>query len=190
MISKMFQKKNYIQEIFLKKTNLNFMKKPAVFLDRDGVLNVDNGYIVKVDEFIWINGAKEAIYLLNNFGYLVFVVTNQSGIARGYYDEKDVKLLHEYMNKCLDEVDAVINDFFYSPYHPSDKSGKYKHLKHLRKPKVGMLEAACDKWDVDKKNSFMIGDKEKDIKCAKNFGIKGYLFEENNLLKFIEKIVK
>ena len=190
MILMMLIRINYIQEIFLKKTNLNLMKRPAVFLDRDGVLNIDNGYIFKVDDFIWIDGAREAIKLLNKFGFYVFVVTNQSGIARGYYTEDDVKLLHKYMNKNLNEVNAIINDFFYSPFHPSDKSGKYKHLKHLRKPNIGMLQDACNKWDIDINKSFLVGDKQKDIECAKNFGIKGYLFKENNLLKFIENILK
>jgi len=166
------------------------MKKPAVFLDRDGVLNKDKGYIYKISDFEWIEGAQEAIKILKHMGYLVFVATNQSGIGRGFYKEEDVINLHNYINKSLNKIDTKIDDFFYSPYHYSDKSAKFKNVKHFRKPETGMLELAYEKWPFNKDLSFMIGDNETDILCAKNFGIKGFLFKENNLLKFIKKILK
>ena len=163
------------------------MKKPAVFLDRDGVLNKDKKYVHKISDFEWIDGAQESIKLLNKKGYFVFVVTNQSGIGRGFYSDEDVLHLHKHINIELSKINAKIDDFFYSPYHHSDSSGKFEHLKHLRKPNIGMLEAACKKWPVIKEMSLIIGDKEVDMLCAKNFGIKGFLFKESNLLKFIEK---
>lgn len=163
------------------------MKKPAVFLDRDGVLNKDKNYVYKINDFEWIEGAQESIKLLNKKGYLIFVITNQSGIGRGFYSEDDVHRIHKYINLELSKIDAKIDDFFYSPYHESDNSGKFEHLKHLRKPNIGMIEAACRKWPVIKETSLVIGDKEIDMICAKNFGIKGFLFKESNLLNFIIK---
>ena len=163
------------------------MKKPAVFLDRDGVLNKDKKYVHKISDFEWIDGAKESIRLLNKKGFFIFVVTNQSGISRGFYSEGDVCNLHKYINLELSKINTKIDEFFYSPYHHSDKSGKFEHLKHLRKPKTGMLETACKKWPIIKEKSLIIGDNETDMLCAKNFGIKGFLFKESNLLKFIEK---
>jgi D-glycero-D-manno-heptose 1,7-bisphosphate phosphatase len=163
------------------------VKKPAVFLDRDGVLNKDKKYVHKISDFEWIEGAQESIQLLKKKGYLIFVITNQSGIGRGFYGVEDVLRIHKYINLELSKIDTKIDDFFYSPYHQSDSSGKFKHLKHLRKPNIGMLEAACKKWPVIKEGSLVIGDKEVDMLCAKNFGIKGFLFKESNLLKFIKK---
>ncbi len=161
------------------------MSKPAAFLDRDGVLNIEKGYVHKIEDFEWIKGSKEAIKYLNEKGYYVFVVTNQSGISRGYYSLKDVEKLHLHMNNELRSSKAIINDFFISPYHPSN-TNLYSNLSHLRKPNTGMLELAELKWKINKRKSFMIGDKDTDIMCAKNYGIKGFLFEEENLLNFIK----
>ena len=160
------------------------MLKPAAFLDRDGVINKDKGYLYKIQEFEWVEGSKQAIKFLNDKNFHVSVVSNQSGIARGYYSEKDVKKLHEYINVELKKIGAQIDDFFISPYHPDIKK-KFRNLSHLRKPNTGMLELAFKNWQVDKKNSFLIGDKYSDIECAKNFGIPGYLFSNENLLNFI-----
>lgn len=160
------------------------MLKPAAFLDRDGVINKDKGYLFKIQEFEWVEGSKQAIKFLNDKNFHVFVVSNQSGIARGYYSEKDVKKLHKYINLELRKIGAQIDDFFISPYHPEIKK-KFEKLSHLRKPNTGMLELASKNWQVDKKNSFLIGDKNSDIECAKNFGIPGYLFSNENLLNFI-----
>ena len=161
--------------------------KPAVFFDRDGVLNKDKKYVHKIEDFEWIDGAKETIKLFNENGYHTFVITNQSGIGRGFYSKEDVCHLHDHINFELNKINAKIDDFFFSPYHHSDNSGRFNHLKHLRKPNTGMLEAACKKWTVIKNISLIIGDKEVDMQCAKNFGIKGYLFKDSNLLKFVEK---
>ena len=163
------------------------MIKPAVFLDRDGVINFDKGYVYKIEDFEWINGAINAIKFLNKRDYLVFVVTNQSGIARGYYTEQDVNNLHNYINEELMKNNALINDFFYSPYHP-DFPELYRDLSNLRKPDTGMLEMAEKKWNFEKSMSFLIGDKESDLLCAKKFGVKGYLFDQTNLLNFVRNL--
>tara|TARA_B100001057_G_C22714237_1_gene897070 strand:- start:167 stop:673 length:507 start_codon:yes stop_codon:yes gene_type:complete len=161
--------------------------KSAAFLDRDGVINVEKGYVYRIEDFDWIKGAKEAIKHLNSIDYYVFIVSNQSGISRGYYDKEDVENLHIFINQELKEHNAHIDDFFYSPYHP-DFHSKYPELSHLRKPNTGMLEIALEKWKFDKKRSFMIGDSESDIECATRFGIKSYLFKEDDLFKFIKNI--
>lgn len=165
------------------------MNRSAVFLDRDGVINIDKGYVYKISDFKWVEGAKEAIRFIKNNDYLIFVVTNQSGITRGYYSEDDVKKLHYFINEDLEKIQTGIDDFFYSPYHPNIENKKYEHLANLRKPNTGMLKMAENKWSFNKKSSFMIGDKQSDLDCAKNFGIKGYLFEEKNLLNFVKKII-
>ncbi len=161
--------------------------KPAVFLDRDGVINVDKGYINKISEFEWIQGSKDAIKYIKDRGYYIFVATNQSGIARGYYTGSEVDKLHDFINSELKKNGTQIDDFFYSPYHP-DFKGKFIELSHLRKPNTGMLDMALKKWKFDKSKSFMIGDKDTDVDCATNFGIKGYLFKSNNLLEFIKQL--
>lgn len=161
------------------------MLKPAAFFDRDGVINKDKGYVNKISEFEWVDGSKEAIKYLNENNYHVFVVTNQSGIARGLYSEEEVNYLHKFINNELNKKNAHIDEFFISPYHP-DNTLEYKHLSHLRKPEIGMLEAAEKKWKIKKDNSFMIGDKDIDIECAENFGIRGHLFKDGNLLDFIK----
>ena len=167
------------------------MLKPAVFLDRDGVINVDKHYLVEPSDFEWIKGAKEAIKFINEKDYFVFVVTNQSGISRGYYTENDVIKLHQYINLELRKLSAIIHDFFISPYHPDGKISGYKELSHLRKPNTGMLKLACDKWPVNTNKSILIGDKSSDMQCAKNFGINGYLFKSNetDLLTFVNKLI-
>ena len=161
------------------------MLKPAAFLDRDGVINKEKGYLYKIDDFEWIEGAKESIKYLNDNGYYVFVVTNQSGSAKGYYNEKDVISLHNYINNELKSINAHIDEFFISPYHP-DNTKDYSNLAHLRKPDTGMLESAATKWPIDKSKSFLIGDKDTDIECAENFLIRGHLYNSGNLLKFIK----
>ena len=145
------------------------MNKPDVFLDRDGVLNFDKSYVYKISDFEWIDGSREAIKFLKDENYLVFVVTNQSGITRGFYSEKDVEKLHKFMNRDLLKMKTEIDDFFYSPYNPDVQNKKYDHLMNLRNPNTGMLEIAEKKWMFDKKKTFMIGDRKTDVECATNY---------------------
>ena len=164
------------------------MKKPASFLDRDGVINIEKGYVYDISDFEWIAGAKNTITLLNDNNFYVFIVTNQSGISKGLYSENDVIKLHKYINQELEMINAHIDDFFYSPFHP-DFPDRYADLSSLRKPDVGMLKIAEKKWDFDKSKSFLIGDKLTDISCADKYGIRSYLFDTNNLEDFIKKII-
>ena len=167
------------------------MLRSAIFLDRDGVINIDKNYVYKISDFEWTKEAKNAIKYINEKGYLVFIVTNQSGISKGYYSEDDVKTLHNFINFELKKIGAKVDEFFYSPYHPKGKIIEYNNLSHLRKPNTGMLELACNKWPIDRNKSILIGDKIIDMQCAKNFGITGYLFDdkEMDLLSFIKNIV-
>lgn len=162
-------------------------RKPAVFFDRDGVLNVDKGYLYRPNELIWIDGAREAIRYFNEREYLVFVVTNQSGIARGYYTEQDVKVLHTYMNAELQKIGANIDAFYYCPHHPEAKRDEYRSNCNCRKPLPGMIEQAMLQWPVDAQSSLLIGDKPSDVAAAQAAGIQGFLFEGTDLYEFLQE---
>ena len=158
----------------------------AIFFDRDGTLNVEVGFLYKFDDFCWIDGAIEAVKFCNYNDYLAIVVTNQSGVARGYYTEADVNKLHQQMNEELNKYGAHIDDFFYCPHHPDGIVDKYKLNCDCRKPKSGLLEAACRKYDIDKSKSLMIGDSPRDVECAENAGVYGVLFNGGNLLQTLK----
>lgn len=152
-------------------------RRPAAFLDRDGVLNVDRGYTHKPDELEWIAGAPEAVRLLNESGYYVFVITNQSGIARGYYDETAVRTFHAHMQQALATKGAHIDGFYYCPHHPDGTVKRFAVRCHCRKPSPGMLEEAASEWPIELKRSFLIGDKDDDMAAAAAFGIHGIKFD-------------
>ena len=157
------------------------MSKPAIFFDRDGVLNVDVGYLYKIEDFQWIDGAIEAIKYFNDKDYYVFVITNQSGVARGYYTEADIHKLHQWMNQDLARHNAYIDEFFYCPHHVKGIIKDYSFDCECRKPKIGMIKKALDKYDVQLESSLLIGDKDSDIECAENAGIKGLKFNAEKL---------
>ena len=149
--------------------------KKTVFLDRDGTINVEKNYLYRSEDFEFIPKVPEAIAILNKVGYQVIVVSNQAGIARGYYTEADVEKLHQYVNEQLSKYDAHIDGFYYCPHHPEAGIGKYKIQCHCRKPETGMFEKACDDFGVDIANSWMIGDNVGDIKAGNNFHLRTIL---------------
>ena len=160
------------------------------FLDRDGVINSNRskkGYIGCLKDFRWVPGAVKAIKFLNEKNYKVVVVTNQSGVARGYFTIKDVKKIHAYIQKKLRENEAKIEAFYFCPFHKDGILKRYKKDSSLRKPKIGMFRLAQKRWDIDIKNSFMVGDQVSDMLFARRAKIKGYLFNKKNLFKFIKK---
>ena len=167
------------------------MKKIKIaFLDRDGVINssrINNGYVGSLKHFKWIPGAIKAIKFLNEKNYKVVVVTNQSGVARGFFTIKDVKTIHSYIQKTLKENEAKIDKFYFCPFHKDGIIKKYKKNSPLRKPNIGMFLLAKKRYNIDKKNSFMIGDQKTDMEFAKKAKIKGYLFNQKNLYQFIKK---
>ena len=169
------------------------MKKYKIaFLDRDGVINsgkLNNGYVGSLKHFRWVPGAVKGIKYLNKENYKVVVVTNQSGVARGFFKINDVKKIHSYIQKKLKKNDAKIDAFYYCPFHKDGVVKKYKKNSLLRKPNIGMFNLVQKKWNIDKKNSFMIGDQKTDIEFAKRAKIKGYFFNQKNLYKFINDTI-
>ncbi len=156
----------------------------AAFLDRDGTLNEDTGYLYKIKDFRWIKGAVNALRILKKNNFLIIVVTNQSGVSRGFYSENDIKKLHKWMNQQLLKYDLMIDDFFFATDLPNN------NINSRRKPSPAMLNEAVEKYNLDKNKCFMLGDKQTDIEAAKNAQIKGFLFKGNDLSVKISKILK
>ncbi|MFG3591810.1 D-glycero-alpha-D-manno-heptose-1,7-bisphosphate 7-phosphatase [Bradyrhizobium sp. RDI18] len=165
------------------------MKRPAVFFDRDGVLNEDSGYVYEVTKLKWIDGAREAVRAANDAGYFVFVVTNQSGVARGFYEETHVEALHKAMIDDLANIGAHIDAFEYCPYHPEAVIERYRRVSHRRKPAPGMIIDLLERFPVDVGRSILIGDKPTDLEAARAAGIKGYLFPGDNLQHFLRSVL-
>lgn len=159
--------------------------RAAAFLDRDGVLNVDHGYVYRIEDVEWIDGAIKAVRILNDQGYLVFVVTNQSGVARGLYAEDEVKKLHRWMQTEMARQGARIDDFRYCPHHPDGTVQAYRTACRCRKPEPGMLLDLCACWPVDRARSFLIGDHLRDVHAAEAAGIRGHLFTGGDLSEFV-----
>ena len=160
--------------------------KKVLFLDRDGVINVDTGYLYKVENLQWIDGVKEGLALAVAHGYDIIVVTNQSGIARGYYTEGDVCALHQYMNQELTTAGAPILHFYYCPHHQEGIVSQYTKTCNCRKPKPGMILQAMVDYDIDKNRSFLIGDSKRDVEAAHAAGLRGYLFTGGSMLDFVK----
>jgi D-glycero-D-manno-heptose 1,7-bisphosphate phosphatase len=176
----------------LRKTERQFLcsdqsQRPAAFFDRDGVLNVDHGYAYRPDQFEWIAGAPEAVRLLNKAGYFVFVVTNQSGIAHGYYEEAAMHRFHALMQDTLRTQGAHVDAFYYCPHHPEGSVKELAVRCRCRKPEPGMLEQAAREWPIDLSRSFLIGDKDADMAAAAAFHIRGIKFDSkiNSLVEIV-----
>ncbi len=151
--------------------------RPAAFLDRDGTLNLDTGYVHRPEELVWTKDAKAAVRMLNGAGYYVFVVTNQSGVARGLYSEQDVERLHAHMQAELQAEGAHVDAFYYCPHHPQGTVKELAVACRCRKPGTGMLEQAAAEWPIDRARSIMVGDQDRDMAAAAAFGIRGIRFD-------------
>ena len=137
-------------------------KRKALFLDRDGIINVDHGYVYKVEEFEFTEGIFELLQLFSKHGYLLFIVTNQSGIGRGYYSQEAFEILTEWMVKTLRNAhDIDIKEVQHCPHAPEENC-------HCRKPETGMIDNILKKYSIDLEHSWMIGDKQSDIDLASN----------------------
>jgi D-glycero-D-manno-heptose 1,7-bisphosphate phosphatase len=165
-------------------------KKKCVFLDRDGVINYDLGYVHKKENFFWKKKVPEAIKLLNDNDFYVIIISNQSGVGRGYYKIQDVDTLHEWVNTYLHNKGCFIDKFYYSPYYKFSKQKKFRVEKNLRKPNIGMFNKAVRQFKIIKKNSYFIGDKDTDAKAAKKFNIKYFNVDnKTNLYNLVKKYI-
>jgi D-glycero-D-manno-heptose 1,7-bisphosphate phosphatase len=165
------------------------MSRRAIFFDRDGVLNVNSGYVGSVDRFVWTDGAIDAVRLINDADWLVVVVTNQSGVGRGYYTLQDVSILHDWMQGELGRHGARIDAFYVCPFHEDAVVPEYRVGNHFdRKPNPGMILRAIDQLCIDPDQSILIGDSTSDIAAATAAGVRGVLFSGNNLRELVEKL--
>jgi D-glycero-D-manno-heptose 1,7-bisphosphate phosphatase len=160
--------------------------RPAAFFDRDGVFNEDQGYVHKLEDLVWIPGGPKAVRRLNDLGYLVIVVTNQSGIGRGYYDEDSMHAIHAALNAHLAAAGGRIDAFYFAPHHEDAAEERYRHPDHPdRKPNPGMLLKAMQDFPIDKPRSFLIGDKDSDMEAARRAGVTGAKFRGGDLDAFV-----
>lgn len=146
--------------------------KPAVFLDRDGVINKDNGYVSQIDDFEFIEGVIEACLALKEKGYLIVVVTNQSGIARGFFSEEQFHTLTEWMDWSMADRGVELDGIYYCPHHSEEGQGEFKIDCDCRKPKAGMLLNAIEDLEIDVETSILIGDKVSDLQAGIAAGVK------------------
>lgn len=147
------------------------MKRPALFLDRDGVINVDHAYVHTIEHFEFIDGIFELCRSAKQLGFLICVITNQAGIGRGYYTEADFKKLTDWMLGVFQSKDAAIDKVYFCPSHPEHGIGKYKIDSPFRKPGPGMILQAAEELDIDLAKSILVGDKESDIQAGITAGV-------------------
>jgi len=147
----------------------------AVFLDRDGTINEEVGYLDSLDKLKMIPAAYEAIRLINKSCMKAIVVTNQAGVAKGFFTEKFVRQTHEIIQAALLEKKASIDKFYYCPHHPTEGTGIYLQNCNCRKPSPGMLLQAAHDLDIELGSSYMVGDRYRDVETAKKVGVKGIL---------------
>jgi D-glycero-D-manno-heptose 1,7-bisphosphate phosphatase len=163
--------------------------RPALFLDRDGVINVDHGYVGTRERFEWIAGAREAIRMATSCGWHVFVATNQSGVGRGHYDETAVQALHAWMQDEVRAAGGTIDDIRYCPFHPEAPLAEYRCESDWRKPAPGMILDLIRAWRLDRSRCVLIGDKPIDMKAAAAAGIAGHLFPGGDLTEFVVSLL-
>jgi D-glycero-D-manno-heptose 1,7-bisphosphate phosphatase len=161
------------------------LHRPALFLDRDGVVNVDHGYVGTRERFEWTASAIAAIAAATDRGWHVFIVTNQSGVARGHYDEAAVALLHEWLAEEVRRAGGTVDDVRYCPFHPEAPLDAYRRESDWRKPAPGMILDLLRVWDVDPARCLLVGDQPTDIAAAEAAGVAGHLFADDDLAGFV-----
>ena len=166
------------------------LHRPALFLDRDGVMNVDHGWVGTRERFEWTAGAREAVRLATQAGWHVFVVTNQSGVARGHYDEAAVRTLHGWMVDEVRRAGGTIDDIRYCPYHEDAVVEAYRRASDWRKPAPGMLLDLIRTWELDPARCILVGDQPSDLAAAAEAGIRARRFQGGNLADFVRPIIE
>ena len=188
MLSRVFRRHRHAQDLASAEAALKErLRRPAVFFDRDGVLNHDTGYVFEASKLKWIDGAREAVKAVNDAGYFAFVVSNQSGVARGLYQESDIRSLHRWMADEMASVGAHIDAFEYCPDHPEGTIERYRRENDRRKPGPGMITDLLGRFPVNADDSILIGDKASDLEAARAAGLQGYLFSGGNLEAFVKQ---
>lgn len=152
--------------------------QPAIFLDRDGVINADSGYVYKAQDLKLLPGVARGIRRLKELGFRIYVITNQSGVARGMFTLADVDTFHNALTSELAKEGASVDDIFICPHHPDGKIAPYAVTCACRKPATGLIDEACQKHPIDRSKSFLVGDKDSDITCAENAHIRGIQMAE------------
>lgn len=165
------------------------LRRPALFLDRDGVLNVDHGHVGTRDRWQWVPGALDAVRLATAHGWHVFVVTNQSGVARGLYDEAAVQELLGWVADEARAAGGTVDDARYCPYHPEGVIPAYRRVSDWRKPAPGMLLDLIRAWELNPRRCLMVGDTRTDLEAAAAAGMRGYLFPGGDLAEFVAPIL-
>ena len=162
---------------------------PAIFLDRDNTLTIDEGYSFKIEKFQWVNGAANALNAFQKAGIPVFIVTNQGGIGRGLFSVDDMHLFHQYLRKMARLVGGVIHDIAYCPHHPLAVTDALKTPCRCRKPEPGLLFDLADKWQIDLGRSVMVGDRDSDVEAGQRAGCHSYLFDGDDLHHLAQQII-
>lgn len=165
------------------------LRRPAVFFDRDGVLNHDAGYTHRTEDLAFLDGAVEAVRVVNDAGWFAFVVTNQAGVARGLYDVAAVERFHARMNALLAAEGAHIDDFRFCPHHPDGTVDRWRRACDWRKPGPGMIVDLMRAWPVDAAKSVLVGDKASDLEAAQAAGIRGVAFTHGNLAALVRNLL-
>lgn len=165
------------------------LRRPALFLDRDGVINHDHGYVGSIERFEWTATAREAIAAASDAGWHVLVVTNQSGVARGLYDEPAVRHLLAWMADEARRAGGTIDDVRYCPFHPDGSLPAYRRTSDWRKPAPGMLHDLIRAWDLDPAACVLIGDQPTDTQAASAAGVAGHLFDGGDLAALVRPIL-
>lgn len=160
----------------------------AIFLDRDGTINVEKSYLYKIEDFEFLPGVVEALRKFQEAGYLLIIITNQSGIGRGYYTEKDFEKLNDWMVSTLKEKGVTINDVYFCPHLPDAKNNKYRKDCECRKPKLGMFNQAIKEHDLDLSKCYTIGDKIRDCAICTTTNCKGFLVGDNEEKNIIQDV--
>ena len=160
----------------------------AIFLDRDGTINVEKNYLYRIEDFEFLPGVIEGLRILQEKGFVLIIITNQSGIARGYYSVEDYKNLNNWMLKNLKEQGVYITDVYYCPHLPNATVPEFRLDCNCRKPKLGLFEKAAIDYNIDISRSYAIGDKLRDLSICNNSDCHGFLIGNNESVSIIESV--